>query len=190
MKIISAVALFAAAAVAWAGDEMASMDKPSFFISQSSTVNAMIEAIDHETRVVTLRLSDDETVTFTASEEARNLDQVSVGDIVTAEYEESLSIEVVANEGMEPGEGEIGAMARTAKGEMPGLSAMDTHIVTATVEDINLEKNTFKLKGPDGTVNEYVAQNPDNLRRAAVGDLVIITTTQTVAISVEPGPAD
>lgn len=190
MKILSVVALFAAAAVAWAGDEQPPPEKLSFFASQTTTVTAVVEAIDHETREVTLRLRDDELVTFTASEEARNLDQVAVGDIVNAEYVESISVEVVANQGMEPGAGEIAAIARTEKGEMPGVAAMETQIVTATVEDINLEKNTFKLKGPDGTVNEYVARNPDNLRRAAVGDLVVITTTQAVAISVEPGPAE
>ncbi len=190
MKRFSFVVLFLTGAVALAADEQVPLEKPSFFASQTTTVNAVVEAIDHETREVTLRLGDDETVTFIASEEARNLDQVAVGDIVNAEYVESISIEVVANEGMEPGAGELAAMARTEKGEMPGVAAMDTQIVTATVEDINLEKNTFKLKGPDGTVNEYVARNPDNLRRAAVGDLVIITMTESVAISVEPGPAE
>jgi hypothetical protein len=50
--------------------------------------------------------------------------------------------------------------------------------------------NTFKLKGPDGTVNEYVARNPDNLKRAAVGDLVVITVTAAVAVTVEEQPAD
>ncbi len=189
MKYITVIALFISTAVSWAADDQAPLEKPSFFASQSTNITARVEAIDHESRVVTLRVSEDETVTFTASEEARNLDQVSVGDIVNASYVESLSIEVVANEGVEPGGGELAAMARTKKGEMPGVAAMDTQIVTATVEDINLEKNTFKLKGPDGTVSEYVARNPDNLRRAAVGDLVIITMTEAVAISVEAGPA-
>lgn len=190
MKYMPVVALFVSAAVAWAEGAQAPMEKPSFFASQTTTVNAVVEAIDHETRLVTLRVGEDETVTFTASDEARNLDQVSVGDIVNAEYVESLSIEVVANQGMRASEGELSAMSRTKKGDMPGVAAMDTQIVTATVEDINLEKNTFKLKGPDGIVNEYVARNPDNLRRAAVGDLVVITMTEAVAISVEPGPAE
>ena len=189
MKYISVVALFVAVAVAWAGDEKAPLDKPSFSASQSTTITARVQAIDHETRVVTLLGPEGNEVTFTASEEARNLDQVAVGDIVNAEYVESLSIEVVANEGMEPAAAEMAAMARTEKGEMPGGAIMNTQVVTATVEDINLEKNTFKLKGPDGTINEYVARNPDNLRRAAVGDMVVITMTESVAISVEPGPA-
>ena len=67
---------------------------------------------------------------------------------------------------------------------------MDATIVVATVEEINLEMNTFKLKGPDGEVTEYVARNPENLRRSAVGDLVVITTTESVAITVEEQPAD
>ncbi len=73
---------------------------------------------------------------------------------------------------------------------MPGVAAIDTRIVTATVEEINIEKNTFKLKGPDGVVNEFVARNPENLKRSAVGDLVIITVTEAVAISVTKGPAE
>jgi hypothetical protein len=62
--------------------------------------------------------------------------------------------------------------------------------VVYTVVDINLEANTFKLEGPDGTVEEFSARVPENLRRAEVGDLVVTTVTEAVAISVEPGPAD
>jgi hypothetical protein len=58
-------------------------------------------------------------------------------------------------------------------------------VVTATVEEINIELNTFKLKGPDGVINEYTARNPENLKRAAVGDLVVMTVTSAVAIVVE-----
>jgi len=161
------------------------LDRPSFHASQSVMVNAVVEAIDHETREVTLKRSDGEIISFVASEEARNLPQVSVGDIVNAEYVQSVSIDVVANEGYEPETAELEAMARTEEGEMPGVAAINTQIATATVEEINIEANTFKLKGVDGTVNEYVARNPDNLKRAKVGDLVIMTVTNAVAITVE-----
>jgi acyl transferase domain-containing protein len=172
---------------AWAANEEAVQDKPSFFASQSTMITARVEAINHETREVTLRGPEGNEISFTASEEARNLKQVSVGDIVNAEYVESISIEVMANKGAKAGVGEVAAMARTKEGEMPGVAAMDTQIVTATVEEINLEANTFKLKGPDGQVEEYVARNPENLKRAEVGDLVVFTMTEAVAISVEVG---
>ena len=190
IKYISIVALLLSTTTVLAANEDAMMDKPSFAASQTMTISAVVEAIDHETRVVTVRKPDGEALTFTASEEARNLDQVKVGDVLTAEYTESVSIEVMANDGMEADMAEASAMARTKKGEMPGFAAMDATVITATVEEINLEMNTFKLKGPDGSINEYVARNPENLKRAAVGDLVVITVTESVAITVEAQPAE
>ena len=190
IKYISIVAMLLTTTAVLAANEDAMMDKPSFSASQTMTISAVVEAIDHETRVVTVRKADGEALTFTASDEVRNLDQVEVGDVLTAEYTESVSIDVLANDGMEADAAEASAIARTKKGEMPGFAAMDAKVVTATVEEINLEMNTFKLKGPDGTVNEYVARNPENLKRAAVGDLVVITVTESVAITVEEQSAD
>ena len=66
----------------------------------------------------------------------------------------------------------------------------DATVIIATVEEINLEANTFKLKGPDGEVNEYTARNPENLKRSAVGDLVVITVTEAIAITVEEQMAE
>lgn len=201
MKTMSILSIALLATAACAGNEEAMdeeviveeevvMDKPSFYASQTETVTAVVTAIDHETRVVTVRRTDGEEITFTASEEARNLDQVSVGDILMAEYQSTVSIEVIANDGMEPDAMMASAMARTEKGQMPGIAAMDATVVVATVEEINLEMNTFKLKGPDGEVTEFVARNPDNLRRSAVGDLVVITTTEAIALTVEKQPAE
>ena len=195
-KYLPIVALFSMAAFASTTDEKAAsasaeavMDKPSFSASQSMTVSAVVTAIDHDTRVVTVRKPDGEDLTFTASEEVRNLPQVQVGDVLVAEYVESVSIEVMADDGMGTDAAEAVAMGRAEKGAMPGFAAMDSKIVIAKVEEINLELNTFKLKGPDGVVEEFVARNPDNLRRSEVGDLVVITTTEAVAISVEHQPA-
>ena len=189
-KHATLIALLFAVSAAWAGDEEAMMERPSMSASQSMTVSAVVEAIDHETRIVTVRKADGEELTFTASEEARNLDQVSVGDMLIAEYVESIDIQVIANDGMEPEAAVAGAVARTEKGQMPGFAAMEQTVITATVEDINIEANTFKLKGPDGTVNEYTARNPENLKRSKVGDLVVITRTDAVAVVVEKQAAE
>jgi hypothetical protein len=183
------VSILVLAASAWAAEEGA-MERPSMYASQTAMVTAVVEAIDHETRVVTVRKTDGESLTFTASDEARNLGQVSVGDVLMAEYQETISIQVMANEGHEPQAALMDATARTEEGEMPGFAAMDATVVTATVEEINIEANTFKLKGPDGTINEYVARNPENLKRSKVGDLVVITITEAIAIVVEEAAAE
>ena len=184
IKFTTIVALLFAVATAWAAEDLTMMEKPSFYASQTSTISAVVEEINYETRVVTVRKPDGEAVTFTASEEARNLGQVTVGDVLIAEYQETVSIEVMANEGMEANAAELSAMARTEEGEMPGMMAVEAVVVTATVEEINIEANTFKLKGPDGTINEYTARNPQNLKRAAVGDLVVMTVTEAIAVTV------
>jgi hypothetical protein len=171
-------------------EQATEMERPSMYASQTATVTAVVEAIDHETRVVTVRKTDGELLTFTASEDARNLGQVSVGDILMAEYQETISIEVMANEGIEPQAALMDATGRTEEGEMPGFAAMDATVIAATVEEINIEANTFKLKGPDGSVKEYVARNPENLKRSKVGDLVVITITESVAIAVEKAAAE
>ena len=183
------IAILVLAASAWAAEE-AAMERPSMYASQTAMVTAVVEAIDHETRVVTVRKDDGESITFTASDEARNLGQVKVGDILMAEYQETISIQVMANEGHEPQAALMDATARTEEGEMPGFAAMDATVITATVEEINIEANTFKLKGPDGTIKEYTARNPENLKRSKVGDLVVITITEALAIVVEPGSAE
>ena len=183
VALIAALLLFTTPA--WSGEQAPATDKPSLYSSQTMKMTAVVEAINHETREVTLRGPEGNTSSFVASEEARNLDQVSVGDTVMAEYEQSLAIEVFANDGSVPSAGSLAAAGRSEKGEMPGMAAVDATVITATVEEINLENNTFKLKGPSGEVQEYTARNPENLKKADVGDLVVITYTEAIALSVE-----
>lgn len=188
-NILLPILLLAGIATSSAQDS-ATMEKPSFYSSQAREVSARVESINHETRLVTLLRADGERITFTARDEVRNLDQVMVGDIVNARYVESVSIEVVANEGMEPDSGELAGIARAEEGEMPGMAAFEAQVIRATVEEINIEASTYKLRGPNGEVHEYVAMNPENLKRAAVGDLVIITIAESMAVSVEMGPVE
>jgi len=191
LRYIGAAAMTTAMAATWAGeDPAATEDKPLIYTSQSINLTAVVEAIDHETRVVTLRGPEGNAVTFTATEEVRNLGQVETGDLVDVEYIESTSIEVVANPGLETSAEEMVITGRTPEGDMPGITAMDTQVVTATVEEINIEANTFKLKWPNGKIEEFTAMNPENLKRAEVGDLVIITHTEAMAIAVKHASAE
>jgi len=168
----------------WADETATTADKLSLYTSQSVVLTATVEAINHETREVTLRGPEGRTVDIVASEEARNLGQVKVGDVLVVEYEQSMSIEVFAADDAQAGAGVLTTVARTEEGEMPGLVAIDAVVITAVVEEINLEANTFKLRGPDGEVTEYEARYPENLKKAAVGDIVVITLTEAIAASV------
>jgi len=134
---------------------------------------------------VTLALPEGGSVTFEVGEDARNLGQVEVGDTVNAQYTEELSIEVIEDDGSAPAADRAGGMARTAEGRKPGVAVMETDVVTAKVMEINLEDDTFRLGYPDGRVEQYQARNPENLRRAEVGDLVVFTATTSFSLVVD-----
>jgi len=168
-------------------EEQVNEDKPSISASHSATVSALVEVINHETREVTLRKNDGSTVSFVASEEARNLDQVKVGDVLVVEYIETLDIQVMAVEDAKAEAAMAEMVARTKEGEMPGMAKMEAMVITAIVEEINLSDNTFKLKGPQGNIQQYTARDPENLKKAAVGDLVVITQTKAIALTVQKG---
>jgi Cu/Ag efflux protein CusF len=173
-----------------AGDEAPAGDKPSISATQKVQLTTIVEALDLETRQITLKGPQGNSRTITASEEAKNLDQIDVGDQVNVEYVQHMSIEVFANDGMVPGAGTMSATARNTEDEAPGAMMMETTVASATVEEINLEANSFKLKWPGGEIKQYEAQDPENLRKAAVGDLVVTTYTEAIAIYLNEVPAE
>ena len=176
--------------VSQAGDEAPAGDKPSISATQTVKLTTIVENINLESRRITLRGPEGNSRTIIASEEAKNLDQIDIGDKVNVEYVQHMSIEVFANDGMEPGAGTMSATARNTEDEAPGAMMMETTVLTATVEEINIEANTFKLKWPDGAIKEYEAQDPENLKKAAVGDLVVTTFTEALAMYLNEVPAE
>jgi len=187
--IIFLVSLFAALSLQ-AGMEASTAEKPSFSATQTVQMVAVVDAIDREARTVTLRGPEGNTRTLQAREDSTNIDQIEVGDKVDVEYMLSLSIEVYANDGMEPGEGMMAVDAVNEEGDTPAVVQAVSTVKTATVEEINIEANTFKLKWPGDEVKEYEAMNPENLKKAEVGDLVVVTQTEAVALRLQEVPSE
>ena len=172
-----------------AGETAEVAEKPSISATQTVKVVTVVEAVDYETKMVTLKGPQGNLRTVKA-ENTPNLEEVQVGDQVNIEYIQNLSIEVMANDGTEPSQGVMTATAVNTPDESPGGMEMVSTITTATVAEINLEANTFKLNMPGGAVEEFTARDPENLKKAAVGDLVVITTTEAVAIYLAEVPAE
>ena len=165
----------------FAGNEPAALEKPSISARQTVKIVTRVEAIDYETKLVTLKGPEGNLKTIKA-EKTPNLEEVEVGDQVNIEYTQNLSIEVVDGQGAQPGQGVMSASAVNTPDESPGGMEMTTTVTTATVEEIDLETNTFKLKLPSGEIQGFEAVNPENLKAASVGDLVVATHTEAVAI--------
>jgi len=158
--------------------------KPSVYKEKVVTGRATVEAIDLEKRIVTLKREDGSVFDLAVGKEVRNLPQVKVGDEVVVKYYQSIAVQVTkpgAAEGSEVKE----TVARAKPGEKPAGVVAKQVTVTATVEKIDKKKMIATLKGPEGKVVDVKVQNPKNLENVNVGDQVVITYTEAVAVSVE-----
>jgi len=177
--------LLALSASAWAGDDVPASEKLYLSASRSETLNAVVDAVDHESREVTLTDSQGDVLMFTAGPDVRNLDQVQVGDHVTADYHEEIAVSLRDTKGAQPGSTYSEQVKGAPMGAKPEGTIVTKTVVNAIVEAIDLENNTFKLKFPDDKVQEFTAENPENLKLASVGDLVVITINQSLDIIVK-----
>jgi len=174
----------ATGAFAQATKGAAPAEQPKVVKERTAVMTATVQAIDLKTRIVTLKGPKGEVRDIKVGEEAVNLPQVKVGDLVTVKYYESLAIEVI-KPGTVSGAGEKSAIVKAKPGEMPGGMAARQSTVTATVTAIDKKKGTITLKGPEGKTVIAKAEEPKNLDKVKVGDELLITYTEALSISVE-----
>jgi hypothetical protein len=175
--------------IACAGTQMeeqpAAVDKPSIRESNTTTVTAMVEGVDMANRMVTLKGEDGKSFTVPVSEDVKNLPQVEVGDQVKVEYFEAIAIQVMAADGTAPSAMAGQAMGTAEAGEKPAGAMVNEVTVTTTIEAIDKAAQTVTLKGPEGDLQTVQVRNPKNLENVEVGDQVVITYTESLAVAVE-----
>jgi len=177
---------------AYAGeDTAAAADRPAGGVASLITVNATVTSINHETREVTLKGADGKEIAITVGDEVKNLPQVKVGDQVQIAYYEAVDFQVLGKGEAEPAAAAISALETAPPGQKPSGSMSTTQSIVATIEAIDKDNQTVTLKGPMGNSKTVKARNPDNLEKVAVGDRVLITVTNAVAVDVtESSPAE
>ncbi len=149
------------------------------------SATATVKAVDLKTRHVTLQRADGSVFKFAVGDEVRNLPQVKVGDEVKVTYYESLAYEVrKAGEGAPVAAVAAGA-ARAPLGDKPAGLVGQATTVTATIAAIDKAAPTVTLRAPSGELTTFKVRHPEKLDQVAVGDLVDITYTEALAISVE-----
>lgn len=188
MKRVYTAAL-ALALTASALAQEAPAEKPFFSATQAMQLTAEVVDVDRENYRVTLRGPEGNERTLELGPEARRLDEVEVGDTVAVEFVQHMELEVAALGDVAPGQGTMAAVARAPDSEQPGMIATETTVLAATVHAIDLEAGTFQLEWSEG-IKEYVAQDPENLKRAEVGDTVIVSFTEAVAMQLQEVPAE
>jgi hypothetical protein len=162
-------------------------------VSQTVKMTATVVSIDLATRDLVLTDSKGKMHKVNVSDQARNLDQVKIGDKVPAEYTEAISLELKKKGTADapPGPATVQeAMSRSPKGAKPGGVVGRQVTALATVVAVDTKKQLVTLRGPQGNEYDVEVLDPAQLKAVTKGDQVEVVYTEAVAISVTsaPGP--
>ncbi len=151
------------------------------------TVTASVEAIDYATREATLKGPLGNTVTFTVDPRVKRLNEIKVGDLIRADYYISVAAELRPPT---PEEEKtplvlLDAAGKAPPGTAPAAGGLRRFKVVTTIEGLDRPTETITVKGPRGNYLTARVADPSNLTKVRIGEHIVITYTEALAISVE-----
>jgi Cu/Ag efflux protein CusF len=158
--------------------------KKSGEIGQLVEIKAKIEAIDLNTRKVTLRTPAGKALEVEAGPEVKRLNELKVGDDVRIQYYESLTLALSSAHDGVPSQSMRSSELRNKEHELPGGIKAHETTITAKVTAVDKEASTVTLLGPEGG-SVSLEVDPAALEKIAVGDMVSAVYTEALAVSVE-----
>ena len=183
MTVVVLVAGLASWAMAQQKGSAPKAGKPGAVAVDVVEWSGKVTAVDTTKRTVTLEGPSGRVATVNAKN-ARNLDQVKVGDTVKIRYAEELAI-YVRKADAAPQATETKAVELAPKGQKPGGVVAETVEITANVEAIDYQTRAIALKGPLGNIRIFkVSDAVERLNEIKVGDQVVIRVTEAIALAV------
>ena len=184
--VIMAVVVLVMGLASWAGAQQkgsAPKSKPGGVMVDVVEWTGKVTAVDLTKRTVTLEGPSGRVATVNAKN-ARNLDQVKVGDTVKIRYAEELAI-YVRKADAAPQATETKAVELAPKGQKPGGVVAETVEITANVEAIDYQTRAIALKGPLGNIRIFkVSDAVERFNEIKPGDQVVIRVTEAIALAV------
>ena len=151
------------------------------------SVTANVEAIDMEKRDVTLKGPLGNVVTLVADPRVKRFNEIKVGDEVTADYYVALLADLrepTAEERKTPF-AVLDARAKAPSGTAPAGGGLRMFKVVASVEGLDRPTRSITLKGPRGNYFTVRARDLENLQKLRLGDTIIVTYAEALAVSLE-----
>jgi len=174
------VTLIAVAPIADAQTQI--VQKPGRVTTSTIRSAAIVEAVNKETRELKVIDASGRRFTMVVDDLVDNFDQIEPRDRIVVEYLESIAVVVVPagtptmNDGM--------AVELAPLGDRPGIKSVETFMVSATVESLNLSDRIATLRYEDGTTRTIKVADDVPLDLVDIGDEVRFRITEAVAISV------
>jgi Cu/Ag efflux protein CusF len=148
-------------------------------------IRGTVAGVDKDAGTVTLKGPKGRTVTIEVKDKSK-LDQINVGDPVVAAYMEAVAWRVVkAGSGAAPGVSTQETRVSSKPGETPAGAVGREVTATVTITAIDRKNHTVTVKGPQGGTETIKAKEPKNLEGLKVGDMVEISYSQALAVSLD-----
>lgn len=161
-------------------------DKPSGREQSLIEVRAVVTGVDQQRRLLTLEGADDGVMVLPVAEAFRDFDKLRVGDQVVVSYTEAIAWQVKPSDKGALGISTRETLSNPKPGESPGGAIERAITVTVTITAFDIARGTVTLTGPQGQSQTLKVQRPADLEHIRAGDLVDITYSKAVALSVRP----
>jgi Cu/Ag efflux protein CusF len=145
--------------------------------------SATITAINHTTRVVTLKDAQGNVEDVACGPEITRFNELKVGDTVTFSYHAAVAYQIVKPG--EKGAAAAGTSMVRGQGVKPSGAVTQQKKATVTVEAIDAAAPSITVKTADGHKMTAQVEDKKNLEGLKVGDKVEVTFTEALMVTVD-----
>ncbi len=151
------------------------------------TLKAKVESIDLQKRIVVLRSEAGNLVTLKVPESAKRLNEIKIGDMVTASYGALLLTEFrdPTPEEKQVPYLEMSGTKKASKNAAPGRSEEVLIRAVVTVEVIDRIDKLVTIKGPRGNYVTLPVEDESVLKDLKIGEIGVITYMEAFAVAIE-----
>ena len=152
--------------------------------SRLATSQATIVGLDRAARTLTVQRQSGETRTLKAGPDVVRFDELAVGDVIQVQYRQDLELEA-----QPPGAPDVpmssgATVGRNDRDKAPGAEASAGVQGTVVVTAIDRATRLVSFKEPGGATFEVTAGPTVHLEKLQVGDKLLATYVETVAVNV------
>jgi hypothetical protein len=161
-------------------------EKPSGREQTLVEMRAVVIGVDQVNRLLALEAADGGRLVLPVAEEFRDFDRARVGDQVVVSHTQAIAWQVKPSDKGAPGVSSRETLSNPRPGEAPGGAVERAITITATITAFDVAGGIVTLTGPQGNRQRFIAHRPADLEKIRIGDLVDITYSEALAVSLRP----
>jgi hypothetical protein len=150
--------------------------------------SATIVGLDVPNRLIAIQRRNGEQQTFKVGPDVTRLGEFAVGDVIKVEFQQTLELEY-----QPPGSPDVApesgaTLGRSGMNEAPGGMVSAGVQATVKVTAVDVAQRLVSFQGPKGEIHEVKAGPGIQLDKLKVGDRLLATYVENVAVRVEKAP--